>query len=252
MNNQEIQTSADRFRKFISNAQQFEQFRKILSDPARKRIISVKLNQLSLWLGRLVIAFNNLEHALAFEVGFELCETFGREEPSTRSPDVVSREALQVERVNGTEIHNMIMASMSFGQKLDFLAALSLKRFSGNTRQQKHIHLIVKAISEAESFRNRMLHSVWTENFSDFSQVKTKTRGRKGLKIQRANINIPLIRQAIKAINTLETLGLFAMTHDAIVDKTDEQLFQMSEIFCPPNKKCSISSVKSVANTYES
>src|ERR1035438_9350812 len=54
-----------------------EQFKKLLSDPVRKRKLSVKLNQLSLWLGRLVIAFNNLEHTLAREVALELIEVMG-------------------------------------------------------------------------------------------------------------------------------------------------------------------------------
>jgi hypothetical protein len=211
-----------------------EQFKKLLSDPARKRKLSAKLNHLSLWLGRLVIAFNNLEHALAREVSLELFETLGQEESSlTHSSDGISRA---FRRVNDTGVHDMIMASMSFGQKLDFLAALSIKKFSGNTRQQKHIHLIVKALSEAEDFRNRMLHSIWTENFVDYSRMTARTKGRKGLSVKRANANIPHIRQAIKAISTLEDLGLFAMTHDAIVDETDEKLFDMSKVFCPTNE----------------
>lgn len=211
-----------------------EQLRKLLSDPARKCVISARLNHLSLWLGRLVIAFNNLEHALAWEVSFELLEALGQKESEsslTHLSDFISQGSRQVKQVSDTGIHHMIMASMSFGQKLDFLAALSLKKFSGNTRQEKHIHLIVKALSEAEDFRNRMLHSIWTENFVDYSQVKARTKGRKGLKIQQANVNIPHIRQAVKAINTLGNLGLFAMTHEAIVDETDEELFRMSNVF---------------------
>lgn len=211
-----------------------EQFKKLLSDPARKRKLTAKLNHLSLWLGRLVIAFNNLEHALAREVSLELFEVLGQEESSLTHPsDGISRA---FRRVNDTWVLDMIMASMSFGQKLDFLAALSIKKFSGNTRQQKHIHLIVKALSEAEDFRNRMLHSIWTENFADYSRMKARTKGRKGLSVKRANANIPHIRQAIKGISTLENLGLFAMTHDAIVDEADEKLFDMSKVFCPTNE----------------
>lgn len=206
-----------------------EQFRKLLSDPARKRIISAKLKHLSLWLGRLVIAFNNLEHALAYEVTLELIEVMGQEESSPKHP--LGWISPTQRRVNDLGLHDMVMASMSFGQKLDLLVALSLKKFSGNTRQENLIRLIVKALEEAEKFRNTMLHSIWTENFVDYSQVKARTKGRKGLKVERANANIPHIRQAIKAIKTLETLGLFAMTHDAIVDETDEELFRMSNVF---------------------
>ncbi len=206
-----------------------EQIQKLLSDPIRTRKLTVKLNHLSLWLGRLVIAFNNLEHALAHEVSLELFGALGKEEPSsTHTSDWISQAFRQV---NDTGVHDMIMASMSFGQKLDFLAALSLKKFSGNTRQEKHVRLVVKALFEAETFRNRMLHSVWTENFMDYSQVKAGTRGRKGLNIQQANVNIPHIRRTVKAINTLRDLGLFVITHEAIVDETDEKLFRMSNVF---------------------
>jgi|ERR1035438_4082502 hypothetical protein len=209
-----------------------EQFKKLLSDPVRKRKLSVKLNQLSLWLGRLVIAFNNLEHTLAREVALELIEVMGvidRVDYSPKRPLVWLSPTER--RVDDLGLNDMILASMSFGQKLDFLAALSLKKFSDNPRQQNHVRLIVKALSEAEGFRNRMLHSIWTENFVDYSQTKARTKGRKGLKVERANANIPNIRQAVKAINTLEHLGLFAMTHDAIEGESDEKLFRMSKVF---------------------
>jgi len=203
-----------------------------LSSRSRKKTLSTKLNQLSLWLGRLVIAFNNLEHTLAREVALELIEVMGvidRIDYSPKRPLV--RLSPTERRVDDLGLNDMILASMSFGQKLDFLAALSLKKFSDNPRQQNHVRLIVKALSEAEGFRNRMLHSIWTENFVDYSQMKARTKGRKGLKIERANANIPNIRLAVKAINTLEHLGLFAMTHDAIVGESDEELFCMSEVF---------------------
>lgn len=210
------------------------QFQKLLSNPARKRKLSAKLNHLSLWLGRLVIAFNNLEHGLAREVSLELYEALRQEDSSSaHSSDKISR-ALQ--RVNDTGVHNMIMASMAFRQKLDLLVALSLRKFSGNLRQEKHIQLIATALYQAERFRNTMVHSVWIENLADYSREKAKTKGGKGLNVKQANANIPLIRQAIKAIKTLEDLGLFAMTHDAIVDETDEKLFVMSKVFCPVNE----------------
>ena len=206
-----------------------EQFKKLLSDPARKQQLSVKLDDLSLWLGRLVIAFNNLEHALAHEVSLELFRVLGQEESiSTDSPDWTSRA---FRRVDDTGVHNMIMASMSFRQRLDLLTALSLKKFPDNARQGKHIHLIAKALSDADDFRNRMVHSIWTEDFEDYSRIKAGIKGRNGLKIQKANANIPHIQQAVEAIKTLESLGLFAMTHDAIADETDEELFRMSTVF---------------------
>jgi hypothetical protein len=61
--------------------------------------------------------------------------------------------------------------------------------------------------------------------------MKAGIKGRGGLKIQKANANITHIQEAIKAIKTLESLGLFALTHDAIVDETDEELFRMSNVF---------------------
>jgi hypothetical protein len=166
---------------------------------------------------------------LAYELTLELIEVMVQEESTSKQP--LGWISPTQRRISDSGLNDMIMASMSFGQKLDFLAASLLKKFSGNVRQQNHIHLIVKALSGAEVFRNRMLHSVWTENYVDYSQVKAKTKGRKGLKVERANANIPHIRQAIKAINTLENLGLFAMTHEAIVDETDEELFHMSKVF---------------------
>jgi hypothetical protein len=206
-----------------------EQFKKLLSDPARKQKLSAKLKNLSCWLGHLVIAFNNLEYALAHEISLELFEALGPEKSSLTHPqDEVSRA---FRRVNDTGVHDMIMASMPFGQKLDLLVALSRKKFLGDTRQEKHIHLIAEALDQANQFRNRMVHSIWIEGFEDYSRMKAGMKGRNGLKIQKANANIPHIREAIKAIKTLESLGLFAMTHPAIVDETDEELFRMSKVF---------------------
>jgi hypothetical protein len=197
-----------------------------------KRHLSVKLNQISLWLGRLVIAFNNLEHMLAYELLWELINVI--EPKKTPLEESLGQATPALERAYDAKINDMIMASMSFGQKLDFLTALSLKKFSDNPKQQKLVHLIAKALSEAEEFRNKMVHSVWSEGFEDYLQVKARTKGRKGLKIQQANANIPLIKEALEAIVTLKDFGLFAMTHDAIVGEKDEQIFQMSKSFGKP------------------
>ena len=207
----------------------FATLKAVLSSRSRQQTLSAKLNRLSLWLGRLVIAFNNLEYALAYEVTYELIELMGQEESKAKHP--LGLISPTQRRISDSGLNDMVMASMSFGQKLDLLVALSLKKFPGPTKQEKHIRLIAAALSEAEEYRNKMLHSVWTEDFADYSQVKARTKGRKGLKIQKANTNIPHIQEAIKAINMLGDLGLFAMTHEAIVDETDEGLFRMSKVF---------------------
>lgn len=64
----------------------FAELKAILSCRSRRQTLSARLNHLSLWLGRLVIAFNNLEHALAYEISFELIVMIRGEESSSKHP----------------------------------------------------------------------------------------------------------------------------------------------------------------------
>jgi hypothetical protein len=127
----------------------------------RQRVIGVKRNQLSLWIGRLVISFNDLEKRLSDALGREFS-------------------------ADDATLHDMFAASMSFGQKLDLLAAISLRQHADNLAQQTRIKKIVATISSAEEFRNAVVHSAWVEpSFisTEFVRRKPKTKGRKGLRV---------------------------------------------------------------------
>lgn len=162
----------------------------------------VKRNQLSLWLGQLIIAYNSLENTLATTVMVELVELIGKDEPPQK--DRLGYFPPSMQRARDAGLRDIVMATMPFKQKLDFLVALLLKRFSDETEHQKHINQIVRLIQAADDFRNKMVHSVWEETYADFSRVKVKTKGQKGLKVERENADIKQLREAIKTIRFLE------------------------------------------------
>jgi len=184
---------------------------KVATESAKKqkRLLSAKRNQLALWLGRLTIAFNELEYAVALTLSYEVSTSLGQRPPP--SSEGLGSGYLFAAKIKETGLTDMLMASMSFGQKLDFLSALLFNRFSNDEIQQKYIQLVIKAMSKAEDFRNRMAHSVWLAPIifgTDYSRHKVQTNGRKGLKIHRESANIALIKQAVEDIYILLTFGL--------------------------------------------
>jgi len=175
----------------------------------RTRLLPTKRNQLALWLGRLVIAFNDLEYSLAREISSELSLRVD-------STKVNQRSYLQYDE----DMVDIMMASMSFGQKLNFFSALFLKRFDGNNKQQKHIGAVVTAISKAGTFRNQCVHSVWKEPM--FSENYSRRNARikeKKLKISNEAANIKSIKTAIEDICFLQPYGIYSVANEKLAAK---------------------------------
>lgn len=183
------------------------------SEKKRRRILPVKRNQLSLWLGRLIIAYNSLENSLATTLMMELVELIGNNVPPTVPQLGYMSPSMQRARDSG--LRDMIMGAMSFKQKLEFLGALLLKRFSDNPEQQKYINSVIGLMYAADEFRNKMIHSVWEESYAEaaFSRVKVGTKGRKGLKVERHEADTVQIRKAIEVIECLEKLCLLMLRY---------------------------------------
>lgn len=198
----------------------------------RRRIEPIKRNQLSLWLGRLIIAYNSLENTLANCLTLELVELIGKDEPPKKPQLGYIPSALQ--RANSGDLNHIVMATIPFKQKLDFLTALLLKRFHNNEEQQKHINKIAGLLYAADEFRNKMVHSVWEVNHSEASRIKVKTKGRKGLKIDREDTDITQLRRACNAIDCVEMLCLFALTDKVDGNSIDLGYEKLESILRPP------------------
>ena len=161
----------------------------------QQRVIGVKRNQLSLWIGRLVISFNDLEKRLSDALGREFS-------------------------ADDATLHDMFAASMSFGQKLDLLAAISLQHHRENVAQQTRIKRIVGAISSAEEFRNAVIQSAWVEpSFisTEFVRRKPKTKGRKGLRVDEERANIAELRTAVQDTWFLGVAGVPAIKNPSFL-----------------------------------
>jgi hypothetical protein len=203
--------------------EQAEHFGKILSAFLKKsrQLQPIKKNQLSLWLGRLIIAYNSLENQLAIFLMLELVEMIAGDESSAH-------------RAWNGNLNEIVMGAISFKQKLDFLISLLLKRFSKNPEQQKLINKIAGLMSAADEFRNQMVHSVWHVSHSEFSRVKPKTKGHKGLRTETVKEDVRQIDLACDAILFLEGAGLFFMAGKMTPEKSDlDFLEQIGKAFQP-------------------
>jgi len=96
----------------------------------------------------------------------------------------------------------LVSAAMSFGQKVDLLVELYPKRKSAHL---KDVDLIVvkNALSTAEEFRNRVVHSFWAIECADetrWIRIKGSLRGRKGLKLSKTPANIEMLHECDSAL----------------------------------------------------
>ncbi len=201
--------------------EQAEHFGKILSEFLKKsrRLKPIKRNQLSLWLGRLIIAYNALENQLATFLMFELVELIGDDTPPKKSPFGYVLPSMQ--RAWNGNLNEIIMGAISYRQKLEFLTALLMKRFSKNPKQQELVIKIARLMAAADEFRNQMVHSVWEVSVTEFSRVKHKTKGNKGLRTEEVKENVRQLDLACDAILYLEGAGLFFMAGKMTPEKFD-------------------------------
>lgn len=214
--------------------EQAEHFGKILSEYLKKsrRLKPIKRNQLSLWLGRLIIAYNGLENQLATFLMFELVELIGNDIPSEKPH--IGYVLPSMQRAWNGKLNEIIMGAISFRQKLEFLTALLLRRFSKNLEQQKLVTKISGLMAAADEFRNKMVHSVWEVSLEEFSRVKHKTKGHKGLRTETVKEDVRQIDLACSAILYLEGAGLFFMAGKMTPQNYDlEFLEDIAKVFQP-------------------
>jgi hypothetical protein len=178
------------------------------AEKKRRRMVPIKRNQLSLWLGRLIITYNNLENSLAYVLMKEFVELIGKDEPPVTASWFYVAPSMQ--RATNGGLSHIIMATLSFKQKLDFLTALLFKRFANDQEHLEHIKVIAGLMFAADEFRNKMIHSFWDESYGEFSRTKAK-KGRKGLTVEREEADIKQLRDAVEAIHFLELVFSFSI-----------------------------------------
>ena len=169
----------------------------------RRKRLSTKRNNIALWIGRLVMCFNELEAELAKA----LAEQLGQASP---------------------EIADMINASMSYSQKADLLAALLLRQFAGNRNQTELVKRVLRALSLAEQYRNSICHSHWSEPggwdslfSSDILKRKLKTKGGKGLTVSQEIPKSTELRSFVSDFWALQRIAILAATDENVAKQYD-------------------------------
>jgi hypothetical protein len=183
---------------------QKQHWQKIYADAMKKarRTTPIRRNQLALWLGRLIMVYNSLEDSLGHTLTQELVELIANNEE--KQPKQLGIFPPAMERAWNGNLKEIILATMPFKQKLDFLLALLHKRFSNNDNHKEHIFKIADLMRKADEYRNKMIHSVWEEShLGNFSRVKSRSKGQKGLKIERQEVNIKELREAVNSIGAI-------------------------------------------------
>lgn len=115
-------------------------------------------------IGLLIMQFNQLEHELG-----EFLAVFMKRESQEQYFENIA----------------IMSAALSFGQKLDLLSALYLKRYEIQSAQCEIFKRIISQLSKFEEYRNSIIHSRWgTQTFGDteFKRFKPNIKGRKGLR----------------------------------------------------------------------
>lgn len=182
----------------------------------RSRDRSAQHYQLAFWIGRVVIAFNEVDDGLAQAVASEL-------------------------KTQEKELGEMLLASMSYGQRLDLFAALLLKRYADDDGQRDRVKSVVAALAKAEEFRNVVVHSVWLEpGFlgNSFTRKKSKTKGRKGLRTDREAANASILKSAVAEFETLSSFAFRSAVNPRFAPKLGKECFEqmtvkLSEMLVP-------------------
>lgn len=128
------------------------------------RALQVQSIRTATSIGLLVMQFNRFEHDLG-----EFLAVFMKRENQEEYFENIA----------------IMTAALSFGQKLDLLSALYLKRYQKLPEQCDVFKRIISQLSKFEEYRNALIHSRWgTHSFGDseFKRFKPNIRGRKGLR----------------------------------------------------------------------
>lgn len=126
----------------------------------------------------------------------------------------------------------IMTAALSFGQKLDLLSALYLKRYQGQPAQCDIFKRIISQLSKFEEYRNALIHSRWgTRTFGDseFKRFKPNIKGRKGLRQVAALADWRQIRMMCKEMQEFNCTEMFEIyrgcaSHEAMSEETINKL----------------------------
>jgi len=113
-------------------------------------------------IGRIVVAFNSVEHWLARLLASKL-------------------------GLKGDAYCDALSASMSFGQKLDLLCALEKEDAKLDLKERDRRIKVLHAAKKLEERRNAIVHSaygIFSEGGSALQRRKAQTRGLKGLHVK--------------------------------------------------------------------
>lgn len=155
------------------------------------RTMHVYRTRLATSIGLLVMEFNRFEH------------------------DIGEFLAVFMKRSNQQEYFDNIAimtAALSFGQKLDLLSALYLKRYEKFPEQCEVFRRIILQLSKFEEYRNAQVHSRWgTQTFGDttFKRFKPNVKGRKGLKQAVEQVDWRHIRLMCKEMSKFNCKEMF-------------------------------------------
>lgn len=126
----------------------------------------------------------------------------------------------------------IMTAALSFGQKLDLLSALYLKRYHAQLAQCDIFKRIISQLSKFEEYRNALIHSRWgihTFGDSEFKRFKPNIKGRKGLRQVAALADWRQIRRMCKEMQEFNCTEMFEIyrgceSYEAMSEETINKL----------------------------
>jgi hypothetical protein len=170
---------------------------------ARVEALSRSEEEIAKAVGLLIIYFNRLER----DVGYFLATLL-----QSTSEHVV----------------NALFASMSFGQKVDLLAALYLERFREDGSRCEKCRSVVQQLRNFEEARNKYAHSWWgAKQFANtdvFVRVKIRTKGGKGLVVseeQTVPNDLTKVCEQIVKFSWLDLADLYGSLSDSVSESTE-------------------------------
>jgi len=115
-------------------------------------------------------------------------------------------------RMRDKDDQYLVSAAMSFGQKLDLLVELFPKRADRDPNLPPvNIEIARKALSAAEEYRNRIVHSFYAVECSDESRwlrMKGSLRGRKGFSLNSVISNVQIFEECNDALQVIRSWSL--------------------------------------------
>lgn len=155
------------------------------------RLMHIESVRTATSIGLLVMQFNRFEHDLG-----EFLAVFMKRESQEQYFENIA----------------IMTAALSFGQKLDLLSALYLKRYEDKSAQCDIFKRIISQLSKFEVYRNALMHSRWgiqTFGDSEFKRFKPNIKGRKGLRQVTALADWRQIRMMCKEMQEFNCTEMF-------------------------------------------